>query len=127
MDTLDDILGFELLALEEASGRARVVVTDRVRQPYGIVHGGTYAALAESLTSAATDQAVGSEGIAVLGLSNLTSFLRPVREGTVNAEAIRLHRGRTTWVWDVRMTDDEGRLCATSRVTIAVRPTAPPP
>jgi len=127
MDTLDDILGFELLELEDDSGRGRVPVTDRVRQPYGIVHGGTYAALAESLASAATDHAVGSDEVAVLGMSNLTSFLRPVREGTIHAEASRLHRGRTTWVWDVWMTDDEGRLCATSRVTIAVRPRAPTP
>jgi uncharacterized protein (TIGR00369 family) len=43
-------------------------------------------------------------------------------EGTVHAEATRLHRGRTTWVWDVRFTDDDGRTCALTRMTIAVRP-----
>ena len=57
-----------------------------------------------------------------MGLSNNTSFLRPISEGTIHALATRRHRGRMTWVWDVDITDDEGRLCATSRVTVAVRP-----
>jgi uncharacterized protein (TIGR00369 family) len=57
-----------------------------------------------------------------MGLSNSTSFLRPIGAGNIHALATRRHRGRTTWVWDVDMSDDEGRLCATSRVTIAVRP-----
>ena len=57
-----------------------------------------------------------------MGLSNSTSFLRPITEGTVHARATRLHRGRTTWVWDVRFSDDAGRTCAVTRMTIAVRP-----
>ena len=58
-------------------------------------------------------------------MSNESSFLRPVREGTIHATARRRHRGRTTWVWDVELADDEGRLCALSRVTVAVRPLRP--
>ena len=57
-----------------------------------------------------------------MGLSNSTSFLRPITEGTIHAHATRLHRGRTTWVWDVRFSDDAGRTCAVTRMTIAVRP-----
>ena len=57
-----------------------------------------------------------------VGMSNNTTFLRPVLEGTVEAEATRRHRGRTTWIWDVEFTDGEGRVCALSRVTLAVRP-----
>jgi uncharacterized protein (TIGR00369 family) len=56
------------------------------------------------------------------GLSNLTSFFRPILDGTVHAEARRRHRGRTTWVWEVDITDDDDRLCALVRMTIAVRP-----
>jgi uncharacterized protein (TIGR00369 family) len=56
------------------------------------------------------------------GMSNLTTFVRPITEGTVHALATRLHRGRTTWVWDVRMSDDAERICAVTRMTIAVRP-----
>jgi 1,4-dihydroxy-2-naphthoyl-CoA hydrolase len=96
-------------------------VTDAVRQRVGLVHGGAYAALAEMLASEATVAQVLDEGMIGVGLSNDSKFLRPVSAGTVTATATRLHRGRTTWVWDVTFTDDEGRVCAASRVTIAVR------
>jgi len=120
--TLDATLGFEGYEFDgEASARARLPVTDAIRQPYGIVHGGAYAALAESLCSRATFDTVGPENIA-LGQSNETSFLRPTSAGTVNAVATARHRGRTSWVWDVEMSDGEGRLLALSRLTIAVRP-----
>jgi 1,4-dihydroxy-2-naphthoyl-CoA hydrolase len=57
-----------------------------------------------------------------IGQANDTTFLRPIGEGHVNAAATPRHRGRTTWVWDVEITDDDGRTCALSRMTIAVRP-----
>jgi 1,4-dihydroxy-2-naphthoyl-CoA hydrolase len=56
-----------------------------------------------------------------MGLSNLTSFLRPITEGTIHAVAHARHRGRTTWVWEVEMLDDLQRPCVLSRVTVAVR------
>ena len=121
-ETLDSHLGFEIIEVKEASARARVAVTNRVLQPYGLVHGGVYAALAESLASIATAAAVWGDGNIAVGLSNQTSFVRPATEGHVTATGTRRHRGRTTWIWDVDMTDDEGRLCATTRVTLAVRP-----
>lgn len=120
--SLDGVLGFERLEVGEELARGRFAVEDRVKQPLGLVHGGAYAALAESLASEATFRAVYGDGNIAVGLSNATSFLRPATHGTVHAEARRRHRGRTTWVWDVDFTDDDGRLCATTRVTIAVRP-----
>lgn len=120
--TLDGTLGFELVEASEDGARGRFEVTDAVRQPMGIVHGGAYAAMAETLASAATYVQVQPDGNIAVGQSNHTSFLRPVSSGTVHAEARRRHRGRTSWVWDVDFTDDEGRLCAISRVTTAVRP-----
>jgi 1,4-dihydroxy-2-naphthoyl-CoA hydrolase len=120
--TLEDVLGFELLELGEATASARVPVGERLKQHLGLVHGGVYAALAETLASAATHRAVASGGMIALGLSNTTSFLRPLAGGELRAEATRLHRGRSTWVWDVRLEDGDGRLCALSRVTVAVRP-----
>jgi uncharacterized protein (TIGR00369 family) len=74
------------------------------------------------MTSLATALAVAGEGSTAMGLSNSTSFLRPITEGVIHAQASRIHRGRTTWVWDVRFTDDAGKLCAVTRMTIAVRP-----
>ena len=120
--TLDGALGFEIAEIGEELARGLFEVTDAVRQPFGIVHGGAYAALAETLASAATYMAVQGDGDIAVGQSNHTSFLRPAAEGTVHAEAHRRHRGRTSWVWDVDFTDDAGRLCAMSRVTMAVRP-----
>ena len=120
--TLVGVLGFELLELADDAATGRFEVTDKTRQPFGIVHGGSYAAASEWLTSAATHAVVSKDGKSALGQSNHTTFLRPISEGTVHAEARARHRGRTTWIWDVDFSDDEGRLCAISRVTIAVRP-----
>jgi 1,4-dihydroxy-2-naphthoyl-CoA hydrolase len=120
--TRDDVLGFELLEAGPDGCRARFSLEERVKQPAGLVHGGAYAALAESMVSATTYLAVADDGNFAVGQSNHTTFMRPATEGTVHAVGVPLHRGRTTWVWDVTFTDDEGRLCAASRVTMAVRP-----
>jgi uncharacterized protein (TIGR00369 family) len=122
MRGFDLLYGLELLDYSDTDVRARVQVRDELKQPAGLLHGGVYAAVAESMGSLATALAVVAEGNTAMGLSNNTSFLRPVTEGAVHAHATRLHRGRTTWVWDVRFTDDAGRLCAITRVTTAVRP-----
>jgi 1,4-dihydroxy-2-naphthoyl-CoA hydrolase len=120
--TLPDVLGFEFDKLDADHATGSFEVTDAVRQPMGIVHGGAYAAFAESIASTATYLAVTEAGNIAMGQANDTSFLRPVSEGTVRVDARSLHRGRTTWVWDVEFTDAAGRLCAVTRVTIAVRP-----
>ncbi len=121
--TFDALYGLEIEAdaISEEEVRATVPVRDEVKQPMGLVHGGLYASIAESLASMATSFAVAEEGLLAVGQSNHTSFLRPVTAGSVHAEARRRHRGRTTWLWEVDFTDDEGRLCAVSRVTMAVR------
>ncbi|MEY2536239.1 MAG: 1,4-dihydroxy-2-naphthoyl-CoA hydrolase [bacterium] len=118
---LDDVLAFEFVDSDETTGRGRVPVADRVRQRMGIVHGGVYAALAEMVATEATVAQVWGAGQVAMGISNGTSFLRPVFAGAVHAAARLRHRGRTTWLWDVDLSDDHGRLCATSRVTVAVR------
>lgn len=112
------------LRLLEASGErvtAELPVTPELLQPTGVLHGGVYAAIAEGTASLGTNHAVHSQGKVALGMSNATSFLRPIAAGSVHAEARRRHLGATTSIWDVEMRDDAGRLCATSRVTIAVR------
>ncbi|MGH2854298.1 MAG: PaaI family thioesterase [Solirubrobacteraceae bacterium] len=118
----DRLYGLELLEFSDSEARAQVQVREELKQPAGLVHGGVYAAIAESLASLATGFTVFPEGSVAMGLSNSTSFLRPITAGTIHARATRLHRGRTTWVWDVRFGDDADRLCAVTRMTIAVRP-----
>jgi uncharacterized protein (TIGR00369 family) len=118
----DRLYGLELLACSDTEVLARVTVREELKQPAGLVHGGVYASMAESMASLATALGVLERGEMAMGLSNSTSFLRPVTKGVVHAQATRLHRGRTTWVWDVRFSDDADRTCAVTRMTIAVRP-----
>ncbi len=121
MPGFDGLYGLEILTLSDEEVSAQVVVRDELKQPAGLVHGGVFASIAEAITSMATWFAVQGEGKSAQGLSNQTSFLRPILDGTIHAVARRRHRGRTTWVWEVDITDDEGRLCALVRMTIAVR------
>ena len=121
----DALYGLEMLAADADSVAGVVEVRDELKQPAGLVHGGVYASIAESMASIGTAFVVAPEGKTVVGLANQTSFMRPVTEGTIHAEARVLHRGRTTWVWDVQMSDDQGRLCAVTRMTIAVREPRP--
>jgi 1,4-dihydroxy-2-naphthoyl-CoA hydrolase len=120
--SLDGVLGFRVTELGEEAARAEAPVTDALRQRFGLVHGGVYSALAEMVATEATVHAVWGRGDRAMGLSNATNFVRPISEGTIHAHARRLHAGRSTWVWDVDLRDDDGRLCAASRVTVAVRP-----
>ena len=121
-DSFVGLIDLEVDELEEVGVRTgRLAVSPKVCQPMGIVHGGVYAAIAETLASMGTADGVIPLGKVPLGMSNNTSFLRPVGEGSVHADAKAIHRGRTTWLWDIEMRNDDGKLCATSRVTIAVR------
>lgn len=103
------LFDLEIVSSTEAEVRARVPVTDACKQPLGLVHGGVYALIADTLTA--------GEGRAI---TNQTSFLRPVTGGTIHAAAHRRHQGRTTAVWETYMTDDADRLCALVRTTIQV-------
>jgi 1,4-dihydroxy-2-naphthoyl-CoA hydrolase len=123
-DGVNAFLGLDVTAWDDGLIRGTLEVRDELKQPAGLVHGGVYASIAESLASMATHFAVAEDGRAAMGLSNQTSFLRPITEGRVHAEARARHRGRSTWVWEVDFTDDEGRLCALCRMTIAVREVA---
>ena len=114
----DALYGIEIESATGEEARGRVPVADGVRQPAGLVHGGVYASMAESLAVAGTQAATGR---AAVGHSSQTSFLRPITEGTVHASGRPRHRGRSTWVWEFDVTDDGGRLCALVRMTVALR------
>ena len=118
----DGLYGLEIDRLSDEEIHAHVAVRDELLQPAGLVHGGVLASMAESMTTIATYFAVQGDGSTAQGLANQTSFLRPILSGTIHAVARRRHRGRTTWVWEVEISDDQERLCALVRMTIAVRP-----
>jgi uncharacterized protein (TIGR00369 family) len=117
----DSVVGLVYTELSDGFAAGHVPVRDELKQPAGLVHGGVYASIAESLASIATQLVVAGEGKYAMGLSNQTSFLRPITAGTIHATARARHRGRSTWVWEVEIVDDAGRLCVLTRMTVAVR------
>ena len=119
----DRLYGLEFLELSDTEVRARVPVRDELKQA-GWDSPRRRVRVARRVDHLAGHRVcvVVPEGDMATGLSNSTNFLRPITEGAVHALATRLHRGRTTWVWDVRFSDDADRTCAVTRMTIAVRP-----
>jgi uncharacterized protein (TIGR00369 family) len=120
--TLDGTLGIEVVSATPEHVVAELSVDDRHKQPFGLVHGGLYAVVAESAASIGGALTAMPAGGLAMGSSNNTAFVRPfVGEGVLTSTATRIHGGRTTQLWDVEHRDPQGRLCATSRVTIALR------
>lgn len=119
----DALYGLEILSEDPVDGtlRGRVEIREELKQPFGLVHGGVVASMAEALASRGTIQGVAADGNIAAGQSNETSFLRPLLCGYAHAVARPRDRGRDTWLWEVETFDDDGRLCALSYVTIAVR------
>lgn len=118
----DALLGTEWLGDDPDRARVRLPLRDELRQPFGLLHGGVMSSLVESICSRATALAVAERGMIAMGQSISVNFIRPITEGAIEVEARARHRGRTTWVWDVEVRDDEVRLCALAQMTIAVRP-----
>ena len=103
--------------------RGRSAVRDEIKQPAGLVHGGVYAAIAESLATNGTAPPCSPGRQYGDGPVQPDQLPAPDHaRASINAVARARHRGRTTWVWEVELTDDDGRLCALTRVTVAVRP-----
>ena len=120
--TLLDTLGIELTELTEGSLKGRMPVDGRTRQPGGVLHGGASVALAETLASWGSTFTVDPKSYYCVGMEINANHVRPIAEGWVYGEASPLSRGRTTQVWDIRITDEQGRLVCVSRCTMAVLP-----
>jgi 1,4-dihydroxy-2-naphthoyl-CoA hydrolase len=118
----DALVGTEWLDDDPDHARVRLTMRDELRQPVGLLHGGVMSTLVESICSRATALAVMGDGMMAMGQSIGVSFIRPITEGSAEVHARARHRGRTTWVWDAEVHDDDGKLCALAQMTIAVRP-----
>ncbi len=118
----DELLGTEWVSDDPDAAVARFQVRDELRQPVGLIHGGVFSSVIESLCSRVTALAVISDGMISMGQSISVNFVRSLSEGSAEVRARARHRGRTTWVWDADVFDAQGRLCATAKMTIAVRP-----
>ena len=117
-DGFDKVLGLELLEADGDRVTGRLSVQPHLHQPYGIVHGGVYCSVVETTASVAGALWFGDRGN-VVGVSNHTNFLRAVREGVLDVEALPVHRGRTQQLWQVTVKDEQGRLVAQGQVRLA--------
>lgn len=121
-NTLVSHLGIEIIELGNDYLRGTMPVDERTRQPYGLLHGGASVALAETLGSMAGNLCLDNQRRLVVGMEISTNHVRSVTRGLVTGTAKPIHIGRTTQVWDIQIEDDQGHLCAASRLTLAVVP-----
>ena len=119
-NTLSAHLGIKITEVGDDYLKAVMPVTDNVKQPMGLVHGGANVSLAETVGSIGANMLVDREKFACVGLEINANHLRAVRDGTVTAIAKPDYIGRTTQVWDIRLYDDKNRLTCISRLTMAV-------
>ena len=119
-NTMGAYLGMEFTEIGENYLKARMPVDDRTRQPYGLLHGGASAALAETLGSVASAYVIDREKYICVGLEINANHVRGAREGWVYGTAIPLHLGKTTHVWDIKIVDEREKLVCVSRLTVAI-------
>lgn len=117
---LPDALGIEIVELSARRVVATMPVDQRTRQPFGILHGGASAALAETVASLGASAALDDEGQVAVGMEINANHLRPKADGIVRATATPLHVGAKTQVWGIEIVDEQGRLICVSRCTLAV-------
>ena len=121
-DTLMNVLGIRFDAFGEDWLSATMPVDARTHQPFGLLHGGASVALAETVGSTAALLTLDTERELAVGLDINANHLRGVREGRVTGTARALHLGRSTQVWEIRITDADARLVSIARLTMAVVP-----
>ncbi|HEX2213996.1 MAG TPA: PaaI family thioesterase [Mycobacterium sp.] len=115
----DSELGLTYLELGPDGGRAQLKIDDRLLQPFGIVHGGVYCSVIESLASVSAHTWLADNGGGkVVGVNNNTDFLRAISAGTVTAVSTPIHRGRRQQLWLITITDDNERLVARGQVRL---------
>lgn len=128
-NTINEALDVRFEAFDDQSITASMVVDSRTHQPYGLLHGGASVVLAETLGSTASYLCIDNSKFYCVGLEVNANHLRGVRSGRVTAVARPVHLGRTTHVWDIRLSGDDGKPSCISRLTMAIVPLGdlPPP
>jgi uncharacterized protein (TIGR00369 family) len=118
-DGYDNELGLTYLEVTPDGSRAQLTIHDKLLQPWGIVHGGVYCAIVESLASVSGHVWLSAHGGGtVVGVNNNTDFLRAISSGTVTAVSTPIHRGRRQQLWMVTITDENDKLVARGQVRL---------
>jgi 1,4-dihydroxy-2-naphthoyl-CoA hydrolase len=121
-ETLVQTLGIDILEATKDRVVARMPVQARVHQPFGLLHGGASVALAETVASIGAFLNAAENGMNAVGLEINANHLRGKRDGVVTAVAVPLHKGRSTHVWEIRISDETDQLVCISRCTLAIVP-----
>ena len=116
-NTLMETLDIEYVALGDDFLTAKMPVNSKVHQPYGQLHGGATAALAESVGSAASNFFIDDKTQFVNGIQLSINHIKSKREGTVFATATNIHKGKTTHLWEVRIVDENDDLISVAKMT----------
>jgi len=111
----DALLGLRFEEVTKDGVTASLEVRPDLQQPYGIVHGGVLCSLVETVGSVSGGTWFDGP---VVGVSNHTNFLRATREGRLTARSTPIHRGRTSQLWEVDITDEQGRLVAKGQLRL---------
>ncbi len=120
--TLATTLDMDIVEMTKERVVARMPVAPKVHQPFGLLHGGASVALAETVASIGGWMNVDQSKEGVVGLEINANHLRGKRDGVVTAVATPIHVGRRTQVWEIRISDEDGKLVCLSRCTLAVVP-----
>jgi uncharacterized protein (TIGR00369 family) len=121
-NTMFGALGMRMVEITPDRVVATMPVGPATRQYFGVLHGGASVALAETVASVGTYHQIDKETQMAVGMEINANHLRSKRDGIVTATATPLHKGRTSMVWDIRITDEEDRLICISRCTVAIVP-----
>ena len=121
-NTMAEFLQIKSEAIGDDFLKMSMPVNSKTRQPYGFLHGGASCALAETVGSVASALVIDTENYYCVGLEINANHLRSVTTGIVTAVARPLHLGKSTHVWDIRISDQEEKLFCVSRLTVAVIP-----
>jgi len=113
-------LGIKATSIADGQIIAEMPITDRVKQPYGLLHGGASVVLAESVGSIASNMLIDSNIYAGVGLEINANHIRPVTKGIVTGICKPYHIGKTTHVWDIQIINERKQLVCISRLTIAI-------
>ena len=119
-DTILEALDIEIIKASPDEVICTMLVGPKTRQPAGVLHGGASLVLAETAASVGTFIQIDQEREIAAGMEINANHVRPVSSGIVTAVAVPLHKGKTSFVWDIKITDDQNRLVCVSRCTVAV-------
>lgn len=114
------LLDIQFSEITDDSLTATMPVDSRTQQPFGILHGGASVVLAETVGSVASNLVIGQGDFLPVGLEINANHLRPVFEGRVSAKCTPIHVGKKSHVWDIRITNEEGKMVCVSRLTVAI-------